>query len=732
MGTMLTFDDLDNISTENKPDKPLWLLDLDHKNKQDQVLAWCNGEYQALMQANASRFTKIRKNLMLYKGLQYFQQDVRDVDQERNRKRYRQQTKQVFNHLFDLVQQRISRLIEYKPNVTWNPTNDDYGDKISAQMMEMFNDHIWYINQFEDELVPELVTWSKTMGEAYLFVLWDAMLGPIHPGQIKARGLKKEIPLLDENGQQLMDEEGNPRIITEDVHVGDVRYEQENCFNVLMQRKMLWKNVDYVFRSEWMHVEEAKIRFKDADPEIFKPASKSQIYDYDSMELREAKNECLVKTLYYRECLGLQKGRVITFTADGIAENVEYFEKTGLRKELPCERLIDFKNPLEPHGTSFIDHIKGPAAAYNNITNLILRNQYLVSHPKWMLPVGSANLEELGNDITIVQFKGAVHPVLVQANPTPQEVFNFRKEVKTDMEQVGAVYGVSRGNPPAGIDAGIALQFLEEQETKRANPDYLTFNAFVKRVALKTQKVAGSKYEPEDERTIGVLGKNDRWMSQRLEITDFQKDYDVRVANASALPRSKSARIQTLVFLQKNYPNSIPSEQVIDMMELGQPSRFTDAATVAVRAAEMENDDMLSNRPVQEPAEFENHLQHWKIHARVPQEYYFKSLPDNVKQAFGDHIMATEYLMWDKARINPLFMEQLKALPNFPMFYMPDVPIQVAGAPMDGEESAAGGEGDPGPVAREPDASVDPSMLEGGGEAVSPTRLVGQNAPPLG
>lgn len=734
MSEMLTFEDLD-IAADNKPEKPLWMFDVDDPKAEKDVLSWCNGELQSLKKAESLRLSKVRRNMMLYKGIQYLQQEVRDADQERVRRKYRQVKKIVINHLFDLVQQRISRLIEYKPAVTWSPTNDEYSDKISAQMMEMFCDHIWYLNQFEDEQVPDLVTWSKVMGESFLFTLWDPEMGPEHPDWKKAAKDGVKIPLLDENDEPVLDAKGKPRFIESPVYVGDVAYDPEVTFNVFHQRKMLWKNVDYLFRCKYMHVEEARIMFPKADPSIFKPCEQKQIYDYETMEFRETKNECEVNYLYYRPCKGMGKGRVLVFTKDGLAENVDYFEKTGLKKELPVERLLDFKNPMEPRGTSFIDHIKGPTSAYNNITNMILRNQYLVSHPKWMLPAGSADLQELGNDITVVQFRGPVAPALVQANPTPAELFNFRRELKTDSEQVGGVYSVSRGNPPPGIDAGIALQFLEEQEAKRANPDYLIFNSFVKRVALKTQKIAGAKYEPEDQRTIGVLGKYDRWMSVQLKLSDFEKDYDVRVANTSALPKSKTGRIQTLVYLQKNYPNAIPQEQVIDMMDLGQPSRFTDAATIAVRAAEMENDDMINGRKVQEPQEYENLIQHWKIHSRIPQDYGYHTYPGPIQEAFKQHIMTTESLMWEKGKKNPLFLQQLASLPNYPMFFTPDMPVPnqmpgEEGAMPTGDASTASD-----PIVPEPGVSVNPATPgeTGGGpeEIVRPTRLVGQNAPPL-
>lgn len=723
------FDDLDVQGSSTENDKPLWMIDLDNKAKEGEVLAWLNNDFSYLLSLNRNRFAKVRKNMLLYKGVQYYTQQKRDVDRETGRSKYKQVQKIVINHLYDLVQQRIARLLEYKPGVTFNATNTDYSDTISAQMMDMFIEHLWYMNKYEADQVPDLVTWAKIMGESFLFQLWNPDMGAEHPDW-KNRKEGEQIPLLDDNGQQLKDDKGNPRWIEKPVHVGDIEYEPEVTLNVLLQRKPLWKKIDYCYRMRWMHVEEARLLFEGkCDTKLIQADNQTQIYDYETHEMRASKNEVCVKEMFYRQSLGIGKGRYLAFTKDVLCDNQDYFEKTGLKKELPCERLVDIKLPMETHATSFIDHIKGPLGAYNNVTNMILRNQYLVSHPKWMLPAGSAELEELGNDITIVQFRGPVAPSLAQANPTPAELFNFRKELKGDAEQVGGVFGVSRGNPPPGIDAGIALQFLEEQENKRDSPDYVVFNEFNRRVALKSQMIAGSKYEASDKRTIGILGKYDQWMSCMLNISDFEKDYDVRASNASALPRSKTARIQTLVYLQKNYPNAIPAEQVIDMMELGQSKRFTDAATVAVRAAEMENDDMLAARKVREPEEFENHIQHWKIHSRVPQEYMFKGLPEEIQQSFKDHIMATEMLMWEKAKTNPLFLQQLAALPNYPMFFAPDMPVpntNTEAGPVAGDASTASE-----PIAPDAQASVVNGEQAEPGEVVRPTRLVGQNAPPL-
>ena len=79
--------------------------------------------------------------------------------------------------------------------------------------------------------------------------------------------------------------------------------------------------------------------------------------------------------------------------------------------------------------------------------------------------------------------------MLGQANPTPPELFKFRGELKEEFQQISGVFGVSRGEPPPGIKAGVALQFLNEQEQERFNEHILKWNDFIRRIAIKTISV---------------------------------------------------------------------------------------------------------------------------------------------------------------------------------------------------------------------------------------------------
>jgi hypothetical protein len=410
----------------------------------------------------------------------------------------------------------------------------------------------------------------------------------------------------------------------------------------------------------------------------------TQIYDYEKMELVPSRREVYVYTFWHKSSQGIEKGRKIVFTDDVILENTELPYSHG---ELPCIRFTDVEYPGELRGKSFYESIKSLTGTYNNLTNLIVRNLVLVSHPKWMVPAGSVALDRLGNDVTVVQYKGPVEPKLAVAQTTPPEVYNFRQQLKEEFQQISGVFGVSRGEPPAGVKAGIALQFLSEQESERYNELVLKWNDVIKQGAKMTLAVAGDYYDEDDKRMIRVLGKNDGWMTKFFNTAYLAKSYDVRVQNSSALPKSVAARTQTLLDLNAQFPDQFTGEQVIDMLDLAQSDKFIDMAAQSVRTAEAENERLqeLKGEMVERltPEEYENHLMHWRVHTKFMQSYAFKyTMPPEVKKAFQEHVMMHEYFMDAQAAKNPAFAAELAKLPMFPMIYVPPAMMPKVPAPL--------------------------------------------------
>ncbi len=675
MAEAVTFDDLEGSGSESQPKDPIWTLNLDPKSdeySEKKILEWLKGELGYLRAENADRFETIKRNLQLYKGFQYLSQTSRTDTRDKNVRAVVE--KLVINELWALTQDKVSRLIKYKPAIAVLPHDDEQSDKIAAKANKALLDHIWYVQNYEEHVEREIVRYTKIMGEAYLWIEFDPNRGDLHPSSKKLMGDgKKEVELLDENGECVKDEGGKPVMVSTKKRVGDVRYLLETPFTSFLQRVGRIEHVEHCFRVEAIHIAKAKRKYPELANDL-KPKT-LEVYDFEKMEMKSKPNMVEIVHFYHLPTNELEDGLYIVFSDDKLVAPVKYpysHKDMGVgATDLPFERLTDEDVPEELPGVSFLNRVKGITGTVNNLTNMILRNQILVSHPKWMLPNGSAELSQLGNDITIVRFKGPVAPQLVQANPTPAEIFEFRSILKEEAKEKAGLGPISQGQPPPGIKAFVALQYLGEQENDRANEETVKFNAFRRNVARKTLGTAGDYYDPSDERWIRLQGKDKAWMAVKYDATHLRKGYDVEIQNTSALPQERSARNQTLMELKEAFPEIIPNEQFLDLLGFSQSDKFTDIATVAVTAAELENEELMDGKLVLDPEPYESLIVHWRIHARKVQEYPFKhNTTKEIQERVIDHIRATEMLMAEKARQNPAFAQQLMGLEMFPLFYI--------------------------------------------------------------
>jgi hypothetical protein len=131
----------------------------------------------------------------------------------------------------------------------------------------------------------------------------------------------------------------------------------------------------------------------------------------------------------------------------------------------------------------------------------------------------------------------------------------------------------------------------------------------------------------------------------------------------------------------------LPREQVLDMLDLANDQKFYDLGTVAVQAAEHENELMLESKPVQPPERYEEHIVHWQSHVKFIQTRSFKEdVPPEIKELYFDHIAAHEYFMLEKTQeptVSPVFVQKLQALEGLPLFMLVRPP-QMGMAPEAG------------------------------------------------
>jgi hypothetical protein len=259
-------------------------------------------------------------------------------------------------------------------------------------------------------------------------------------------------------------------------------------------------------------------------------------------------------------------------------------------------------------------------------------------------------------------------------NPTGVEIFAYMKELRQMIMEGSEVAGISMGQPPAGIRAGVALQFLDEQEQERQNNGVAKRNTIIRNLFKMTAAVMRQFYNDEDGRMIRIVGKDNKYLLKPFKKADLTEAYDVRMQNSSSLPDSKASKIQTIIDLKMSFPTMLKDEQVVEMLDLGTSEAFVDRVTIAVKSAESENESMIMGQEVIEPKPWEDLINHYDIHLKALQERAFKEeVPSEYQNKLIEHLKATEYLMVEKAKRNGLFMQKLlMTFDQFPIFFAPD------------------------------------------------------------
>ena len=157
-----SFDELESSGVNNR--KPFFCIDL---SSEDTVLNWLKDEFASLKNEGENRAFKNKNNYLRYKGYQYLNSVYYPRDVLETQRKYTPQM--VLPLISDAVDEKVARLMEFKPNVVVIPAHDETQDKNDAKVAKRFLDYIDY-NQKLDQKFRQILTSSKISGEAFAWI----------------------------------------------------------------------------------------------------------------------------------------------------------------------------------------------------------------------------------------------------------------------------------------------------------------------------------------------------------------------------------------------------------------------------------------------------------------------------------------------------------------------------------------------------------------------------------
>lgn len=662
MPNIETFDDFDSSERMNGySDVPPFQFRED--TSEEATLEWLNENFDRKKQAAESRIQTYRRYQAYYKGIFWreFNSNRRFGDDFFGNER--RKPKMSVNFIYDKVEDRVAQMDRISTAITLIPTHNEQSDinnaKACSMLLKARGEEI-DIHKIENDA-------DKTkflFGSVFTYVGWNKEIGPDVEVPEK---YKDGIPVL-KNGKKTKQK------FKGELKMGDVEVcvlGPDRVFPQLGKKK--WEDVDEVDQIDFIN----KWQLKKMYP---KSADKIECDDSDYMGINDeyvgnSEDNVAVRTFYHRKTKWLPDGAKIVWTKDAILSWEALPYSHG---ELPYVYDRDIEIYGELFGRSFISVIERLQLMYNNTQSSQARDYGIGSAPKWFMPKGSAKVSSLNNEFTIVEYTGPVAPKLETPRATNPQSFDFQDRTEQKITRLSRTSDISRGEPPKGVTANSALRFLDEQESRMIAPMEKKRKSRVIRTNRMMINVMQQYYKPNDNRMVRILGKDNSYMIKSFENADFNKIYDVRIQNSSALPDTKTGKISTIVDLNIATQTDpvFKKEEIIEMLDLGIDNAFVDGATVAVTAAKTIVEAMLNGEPVPEPQEFDNFMVYYSVIDKTLQSFSFRTNVDPViQETFKNYILVLEGLMWARAKKNAKFAMELSELDNYPMYFETDMPL---------------------------------------------------------
>lgn len=656
------------------------------------------------LKKHRARFEKDWKlNLAFYRGNQYSyiarSGRLESLPVEEGEKpRYR--VRIVSNQIVTGAQSLLSKLTKTKPVISATPSSSSIADVKAAQMSEYLLEDWWSTLQLDDKL-EEALLWGILGGQGYWKISWDP-----HAGTPMTFTMNPETgqPITSDEEKtmfkQMLTQVGLPEdYADETVYLGDVRIDVMSPFQVWLDpAAKTVSEAQYAICEHSLTPDEIKSRWgKDVEADSIPNSPDSSLPGAPSGESGSARPS--VKKVYigyFKPSAALPKGRYVVWVEEKQSSSAKNEAKENILSDTPWPYpftdlpLVKFPGVRVP-GSIYDDAITTAARPLqkelNRTISQIVEYKNLTIKPRVWAPIGSLKQKITSESGAIYEFQpiAGLKPEVEKLPALPPYVFEHLQDVNQRLRDVFNLTEVSEGSVPPNVEAGIAIDLLQEMATDRLAPTVKLIEVALAQAGKLLLCLAKEYYvEP---RLVTVRGGGGSQQVKRFQGADIASGVDVRAEAGSGLPRTRAgrqARIERLIEMQVLPPHqawkyldiadmrSVAAKFAADEDQAlrehekllkGEPLNQA-AVSQAVSAIQSgmnpetgapieEGDDLqgILMRAALQPGPADNHAAHLDMHHDFIVSVEFETLPPQVQQAFFEHFAATQEAMRANAPI---------------------------------------------------------------------------------
>lgn len=657
---------LDNLDSPGYTDELIPFQFREEKNEEGThrwLQRWFEWEYERAF----PRFTMYKRYLNFYKNLDENNSDGMVKTSTRDRAASVRKAKVRDNFVYSFTEQRVAQVSRKKTALTFIPRVQNSQEDINAAKAtkQLIRARYEAVNFDGQQIRMDRTTFL--LGHSHYEVCWDECEGEIAPSFKRAMDKYK-------NKQDVIDEATGKKLDPKKpIHVGDVKGKLWQPYELFPEpAKYKLEELDYIQTHEWMSKEYVKSKWTKAKDKI--TGSEYVKWDFSTDRLEKPNNQILVRTFWHKPTEFFPEGCKITWCDDLILEWIDFPYDHG---KLPFVDDKDIEVEGEYWGRPYVVNIEQLYKVNNSLLSGMARNHGVLSAPKVMAPEGSVDVKSMNNEYSMLFYRGAIKPEILQHQYVNRGEIDFQKYLQSRSGELAGVFDISRGQVPQGITAASAIRYLDEQELQRANPSISKRNRRVLDITRLFVSTMSQYYKDTDERTIRLVGENNEFIVKSFKKIALGKIADVHYENTSAIGDTKTGAIADIIDLNASNQKDpvFGRKEIIKLLDLGLDEAFKEEVSYAVDTARTMLDLILDGEQVPPPAKTDGLLEFYSIFGRYVESITYKTkLEPQIKKAIDDYIMGLEMLMWQKSVENQKFMMSLQMFEKFPMFFSPPAP----------------------------------------------------------
>ena len=619
-------------------------------------------------------------NLSFYKGKQYVFYNKRTRRMEAlptddgDKPRYR--VRLVSNQIAPNVQSLLSRLVKSKPQFYATPGQASFEAQKATQVAENLLEYWWDLLHLTSKR-EEAMMWAIICGNGFWKVSWDDKAGPGMKVMLDPNGQPIVEPLVQHIFEQKLEAAGiDSDQFEKRIYEGEIKVDVLSPFDVLLDDSAaVFEDCKYAFCVHAMSPEEIRDRYN-----VGLKANAINQYPDETLPGGAgdtgSKTKENIRMVYYGYFVPGGKypdGRFVVFTKD---PSIVLYDAPWPYpfEELPLIKFPGMRIPGQLWDSSVVEQAVPIQKELNRSLSQIVEYKNLTLKPQMLAPVGSLRQRMTDEPGAIFEYNpvaGKV-PESIPIPSLPAYVFDHLSDMGARLKDIFGLNEIMEGSVPPNVEAGIAIDLLQEAATDRLAPQIMLMEKSLERCGNLMLQLAQQYYT--EPRTMIITGSGSKPKVEQFENADLIKGVSVRVEAGSGLPRTRAGKqARVMQMLQMGLLTPTKAYKYLDMADfkslqmqfeadeeqaMREHDKLMEGAIVNEQAAKKaqeqlmmsmmqggEIDPQLLQQSVEaglQPLAFENKVSHLETHGSFMKGAEFEALPSEIKDQFYKHYEFTQ------------------------------------------------------------------------------------------